>query len=290
MGPAEGRASARSALAGNPSDGYGGAMLSVELTALAARARAMIGQGGSDSTLVTATVERFARQFNCAGDVTVSWETEIPRSVGLAGSSAIVIAVTRALCAFHDVAMSPDELASFAHAVERVDLFIAGGRQDSVVQAYGGLVFMDFSCDPAGVESLDAALLPPLLVAWRTDAAEDSGLIHRHLRARYEAGEPSVVDRMAALAACAHDARTALLAGDHARFARAVDDTFDLRHEILSLDPRHVEMVDTARRAGAAANYTGSGGAIVAVCHDAAHRRQVAAALRTTSCEVVAAP
>jgi glucuronokinase len=125
-------------------------------------------------------------------------------------------------------------------------------------------------------------------VAWRTDAAEDSGVIHRDLRARYDADDPAVLDRMAALAACAHDARTALLGGDHREFARSVDRTFDLRREILSLDPRHVEMVEAARRSGAAANYTGSGGAIVAVCHDAAHRDQVAAALRTAACEVVA--
>ena len=55
---------------------------------------------------------------------------------------------------------------------------------------------------------------------------------------------------------------------------------------MMSLDPRHVEMVSVARAAGAAANYTGSGGAIVAVCRDA-HREAVARQLRSAGCGVV---
>ena len=56
---------------------------------------------------------------------------------------------------------------------------------------------------------------------------------------------------------------------------------------MLTLDPRHVEMIECARAAGAAANYAGSGGAIVAVCVDAAHRRDVRAKLDQISCETL---
>jgi GHMP kinase-like protein len=38
-------------------------------------------------------------------------------------------------------------------------------------------------------------------------------------------------------------------------------------------------MIECAREAGAAANYTGSGGAIVCVCDDQKHRERVAEAL-----------
>ena len=53
----------------------------------------------------------------------------------------------------------------------------------------------------------------------------------------------------------------------------------------MTLDPRHVAMIDCARAHGAAANYTGSGGAIVAVCSDRAHRAEVEAALADIGCE-----
>lgn len=291
MTAAEGRACARTALVGNPADGYGGAMLAMELPALGARAIATGAGGGAitpESELIAATVARFARELEPeAASTDVAWETAIPRSVGLGGSSALVIAVARALCTVHGVALEPMALASFAHAVERVDLGIAGGRQDQVVQAYGGLVFMDFAEPDVRCQSLDPDLLPPLVVAWRPRTAEDSGIVHAGLRGRYEAGDPIVLDAMRALTGYARDARTALLAGDRVTFARCVDATFDARRRILGLDPHHAEMVEIARAAGATANYTGSGGAIVAVCESDTHRERVARALEAASCEVL---
>jgi glucuronokinase len=206
-------------------------------------------------------------------DVEIEWRTSIPEGVGLGGSSAIAIAVTRALCALRGVNLEPDAMAAFALAVEREDLGIAGGRQDQIVEAHGGLVFIDFAADPAGrCERLDAALLPPLLVAWRKDWAKNSGIVHAELRARYEADDGDVRGAMRELASIAAQARAALLAGDREGFGRCVDRTYELRASIMTLDPRDVAMVRCAQAAGAPANYTGSGGAIVAVCRDERHR------------------
>ncbi len=150
--PAAGEAHARAALAGNPSDGYGGAVLAVTLPAF--RARAEIGAADQlrvdpPSQLVCATVQRFARAAGApsAQAAAVTWSTTIPRRVGLGGSSAIVIAVLRALCARHGTALDRSALAELALAVEVEELGIAAGLQDRVAQSYGGLMFMDF--DPA---------------------------------------------------------------------------------------------------------------------------------------------
>jgi len=172
-----------------------------------------------------------------------------------------------------------------ALAVEREDLGIAGGRQDQLAQAHGGLTLMDFSSDPDGhVERLDPSLLPPLVVAWRSQVAEHSGVPHAELRSRYGVGD------MAELAALAHAAAAALQDGDHAAFGHAVDESFEHRARMVSLHPGHVEMIHAARAAGAAANYSGSGGAIVAVCTDAEHREQVTGELRRLGCGVLSAP
>ncbi len=90
---------------------------------------------------------------------------------------------------------------------------------------------------------------------------------------------------MASLAGRARAARDALVAGDRAAFAAAVDGSFDARARMLALEPAHVEMIDVARRAGASANYTGSGGAIVAVCANELHQTAVAEALGGIGCE-----
>jgi glucuronokinase len=178
-----GVASARAALAGNPSDGYGGAVIAVTLDEFQACATARAGsQAGAspDSELVTAAVVRFARDHSPAPLApTVEWATSVPRGVGLGGSSAIVIATLRALCELHQVSLGRGELAALALAVEREELGIAAGLQDRVAQSYGGLTFMDFG--PGGrYEPLDPGLLPPLVVAWRGDTSADFG--HRARR------------------------------------------------------------------------------------------------------------
>jgi glucuronokinase len=288
---ATGAALARAALAGNPSDGYGGAVLAVALPRWSARAEAWSTPQLTiepPNELVEAAVRRFARELEPAAlDSAVRWSTSIPQRVGLGSSSALVIAVVRALCELCCVALEPAKLAAFALAVETEELGIVAGLQDRVAQAYEGLTFMEFGGTGGGdYEPLDPALLPPLVIAWRSEAAGHSGDVHGGLRARHARGEAAVRETMAKLAGAARRARAALLAGDRVRFGACVDRTFDLRRELLPLDPLCVEMVDAARACGASANYTGSGGAIVAVCRDESHADRVSAALETLGCGV----
>ena len=267
---AEGSAPARAALAGNPSDLYGGAVLAVTLPSLAAH----VISEPADRLQVdppNPLVEAAARRLGVSAKL--EWRTTIPLSVGLGGSSALAIATLRALCE-----LGPDELAELALAVEVEDLGIAAGPQDRYAQAYGGLTFMEFGGLRPECERLDPVLLPPLVIGWREAAQEHSGAVHSGLRRALDM-EP--VRRLAELA---RDARRALLARDLPEFARCVDSSFNARAELIALDPRHVEMVATARNRGASANYTGSGGAIVAVCQDGEQCREVGAALRAIDC------
>ena len=164
-----GEAFARAALAGNPSDGYGGAVLAVALAGRRAVASAFTcaqpGRGivcEPEAELVRATVARFAAELDpAAAGAAVRWSTDIPRAVGLGGSSAIVIAVLRALGERHAVQLEPAALAALALSIEVDDLGIAAGLQDRVAQAFGGLTFMDFSSKPATYAPVDATVLPP---------------------------------------------------------------------------------------------------------------------------------
>ena len=271
---AEGHAAARAALAGNPSDLYGGAVLAVTLPSPGAQVVAE----PADELLVeppNPLVEAGARRLGVTARI--AWSTTIPRSVGLGGSSALVIATLRALRE-----MEPAELAELALAIEVEDLGIAAGPQDRYAQAYGGLTFMEFAGEPPECEPLDPSLLPPLVVAWREAAAEGSGAVHGRLR---KAADEEPLRR---LAQSARTARYALVDRDLGKFARCVDASFDARRELMVLDPRHVEMIEAARAAGASANYTGSGGAIVAVCEDQGHREAVENGLRAIGCEALA--
>ena len=295
---AQGAALARAALAGNPSDGYRGAVLAVTLPAWRAEAQALSAPSPRiepANALVEATVARFAREREPAAlGTSLRWSTSIPQRVGLGSSSALVIAVLRALCALHRVELDPSELAELALAVETDEMGIVAGLQDRVAQAYEGLTFMEFGAaagngQAGAYEQLDRGLLPPLVIAWRAEAAGHSGDIHARLRERFERGERAAREVMTALAKAARGAREALVQGDLERFGRCVDRTFDLRAELFALDELCVEMIEVARGCGASANYTGSGGAIVAVCRAESHADEVAGALGRVGCGVVRA-
>ena len=206
---------------------------------------------GREPALMAAALRRLARIAPLPDrGFGLRFASEVPGEVGLAGSSALVVAALRALDAAFGVGLGPDELAAAALEAETEELGIAAGPQDRVVQAHGGLVMMDFappSGAPWSVEPLDPGLLPPLFVAWRRDTATHSGDYHRELRRRHAEGDPALHGCMGRLAALASAARDALLAGDAAEFGRCLDGSFDERRSMGPLEPEHVAMIELAR-------------------------------------------
>ena len=75
----------------------------------------------------------------------VRYSTTIPRAVGMAGSSAIIVATLRGLMEFYEVEIPLHVQPSLALSVETMELGIAAGLQDRVVQIYEGLVAMNFA-------------------------------------------------------------------------------------------------------------------------------------------------
>lgn len=209
------------------------------------------------------------------GGFRLTYETNIPRQVGLSGSSAIACAALNCLMEFYGIedAIPVTRRPNLVLDAE-TDLGIAAGLQDRVVQVYGGLMYMDFSAvkeHPFGAgayERIDAALLPPLWLVHCNDS-RDSGKVHNPLRQRWLSGDARVHDLLRQVAECAQLGRDALLARDYARLAQLMDRNFDLRRELLgdaALGPLSLDLVLTCRSVGAAAKFTGSGGAALALC------------------------
>jgi glucuronokinase len=299
---ATGRAHARAALLGNPSDGYGGATIGFTIPEFAAEAVARSAkqleivparQDGNTFTdvdalladvaangyygglrLVKAALKRFFEHARATGTepaptFCLSYTTTIPRQVGLGGSSAIVIATLRALCRLNRMELAPAELATLALSAE-AELGIPAGLQDRVIQSYDAFMYMDFR---DGIENpfvpLDHSRMPPVFVAYRSDASEPSAAVHAWLRSRFDRGDPVVVGTMRHLARLAQSGRDAVAAGDRSELGRLMRANVEARARILPLDPRHLRMVELSDSLGAPANYTGSGGAIVGLVPEA---------------------
>ena len=291
------QAHARVGLLGNPSDGYGGKVLAFALANFRAtvtvRATAGVrlqpdtphavsgptwqdivepmraGRLDGGAQLLAAAIAVFAQHTRRLGVAVQGFELEfesnIPRQVGLAGSSAIVIAALRALASHHRVPIAPAELAELALRAETVELGIAAGPQDRVIQANQGLMWMDFSQPggPGSYVALDPALLPPMFVAWDRHPGTSSTVIHDDVRARFDRGDPAVIEAITRFPQLAEEGHRCLVSGDLNRFRALVDINFDTRASIWTLRDRDRELVDIGRRLGAAVKFTGSGGAVI---------------------------
>ncbi len=307
------RAYARAGLMGNPSDGYGGKTISVSIGNFHADVvlyewedleliwsqedQSRFGsvhdlvkdvrQNGyyGGIRLVKATVKKFvefcqARRIPLHDrNFSLRYQTNIPRQVGMAGSSAIVVAALKALIDFYEAHASvPLEVrASLALAVETEELNLPAGLQDRVIQVYQGLMYMDFSLqamtDFGGYqvgryERLDAGCLPPLYLAYAADGGKPVQAVHSDLRTRFRQKDPDVLAAMAHFAGLTEKARHALERGDTPELGRLMNENFDTRRRITQIREDHLRLIETARAAGASAKFAGSGGAILGIFED----------------------
>lgn len=228
-----------------------------------------------------------------ARNFTVRYTSNIPRLVGLSGSSAICTAMLKALQQFYGVSIPLEDAPTLCLEAERDELGIQCGLQDRVVQMYEGCVFMDF--DKALVEStghgryerLDPARLPRLYVAYDPQRAEVSGTYHKKLRVLFEERKPDIVAAMGEFADIAQQGRDALLAGRTERLPALVNANFDLRDRIFNVAPANRHMVFAARATGASAKFAGSGGAIVGTYEDDDQYDRLVQALAAIGCRTL---
>ena len=324
------KAFARAGLIGNPSDGYHGKTISIGLGNLWAQVSLYeweqveiiwsqedrsrfdsIEQLADDVVLhgyyggvrlVKATIKLFVdycrrekiklhdRNFS------VRYESNIPRQVGLAGSSAIIIATFRCLMDFYDIQIPLEVQPSLALAVEREELGIGAGLQDRVSQVYQGAVFMDFGEEKmrekqgfacGHYEPLDVEQFPPLYVAYSTNESEPTEVVHNDLRTRYEQGDAGVIAAMQRFAQITVAARAAIAEGDVMGFGKLVDDNFNLRRSICNVASGQENMVRMAREAGATAKFAGSGGAIIGTLPEEATFARLEETLTPLGCKVI---
>ena len=223
------------------------------------------------------------------------YSSTIPNRLGLAGSSALITAAMRAMFEFYGFSIDPASLANLVLATEREELGIPAGLQDRVAQAYNVPVYMDFDKDYMKEHKIgryEKINLPEelnLYVAYRTDLAEGSEVLHSHLREEYDAGVKKVHDAMKEWAHLTEMTRDAIRNKEYDKIPGYLDRNFDLRCEVCSssISEKNRQMVTEARRCGASAKFTGSGGAIIGTCRDDAMFRKLREHLRQFHIEII---
>ena len=317
----------RAALVGNPSDGYNGRTIaflfsnfsadlalyeSPDLKIIPAKYDSLTFRSVKDLSrdvelygyyggirLIKATIKVFY-DYCIEKDIkidnrnfTIEYSSNIPFGLGLAGSSAIIMACMRALMKFFHIDIPKPLLANLVWSVEDKELKIAAGLQDRVAQAYEAPVFMDFAkefMEKQGYghyETFSADLLPNLYIAYRTDLAEGSEIVHNNFRERFHFGDPVILEAIKQWASLTLEVKDLLFSGRKEEIGPLLNKNFDIRRNVMQLSKRNIEMVEAARSTGASAKFTGSGGAIIGTYKDEEVYERLAQKLKSGNIDVI---
>ncbi|UCH13635.1 MAG: hypothetical protein JSV22_11065 [Bacteroidales bacterium] len=323
----ESRAYARAGLLGNPSDGYFGKTISIIIRNFGAiisiyeSPDLVIEEQAVDSNrfrnvyhlvdsvnltgyyggtrLIKAAIKKFCEYCDdnkiklSNKNFTLQYQSSIPRQVGLAGSSAIITATIKGLMKFYDVNIPLPVLPSLILSAEVDELGINAGLQDRVIQVYEGCVYMDFNKsyleknNHGKYEHLNPENLPKLYLAYKTQLGKESGKVFNTVKQRFENGDDFVHKTLKEIASMADKGKDAIARRDHDELYDLINTNFDLRCKIMNISESNLEMVKAARKCGASAKFSGSGGAIIGSYKDDEMLRKLVLSLKKINARVI---
>jgi len=283
----------RCGLVGNPTDMYGGSVIScatrerarctlvsADAITLSVSGQTQVIQSRDDLALRHDYLD-VARAVLLALEVEpgrtppfhMSADTQIPMQAGLAGSTAILAALVGCVLAHLHLCLNSYQAAELVRRIEYDVLGIVCGFQDHYMATFGGLNFMDFrgkssaqtqdDATPfATVEPLQSYVAQdlPLLLA-HTGVKHNSGSVHQSPRERWLAGEPAVVNGYQEVECLARRAKRALLSGDWNTLADLMNRNHAIVRDLGGSGPSNEALIAAALSGGAGgAKLAGAGG------------------------------
>ena len=254
--------------------------------------------------LIHAACARFFRQCDkrplLGHGFIISYNSTIPRQLGLGGSSALIVALLNCLIEYVDyggdwITMPLPERAHLAWAVENEELGITAGLQDRVVQTYGGLVDMVF--DKEIMEStgygdyikLDCSL-PPAFIAYTSHPRKNSGQVHNEIRYRFDNGDEEVLSAMYKFAKIALGARKVLAQGNFQELGHLMSLNWTTRLELYgeeAIGEDNIKMISIATEHDCPAKLPGSGGSVIGLYPDEETYEKLSKAYTNEGFEIV---
>jgi len=207
---------------------------------------------------------RLAHHFGATG-LTMTTRGESPAGAGIAGSSALNIAVCGALNAWSGASHGPEALLEIAKDVEAQVIGVPTGLQDYRPALYGGVAAVELA--PGSVRrvglDVDAAELERRLVLCYTGEPRNSGTNNWEITKRHIDGDRHIFDCFERIRDTAASMRLALVAGHWDQVAVHLATEWDNRKLLAPgvTTPAIDDLILRARAAGAqAAKVCGAGG------------------------------
>jgi D-glycero-alpha-D-manno-heptose-7-phosphate kinase len=199
-------------------------------------------------------VGRLLHYFQAEG-LEIRTRSESPVGAGIAGSSALNIAICGALAAWCDRALEDDLLLQIAQNVEAQVIDVPTGVQDYRPALFGGISAVELNVD--GIRrvplQVDARELQQRVVLAYTNASRNSGINNWEMTKRHIDGDGEVRSRFARIRDVAVAMRESLERKDWPAVGRHVADEWDNRKRLAPgvTTPAIDGMLDAAVAAGA---------------------------------------
>lgn len=223
---------------------------------------------------------------------------DAPPGSGLGSSSALVVALVEAFRTILGAPLGPYDVARLAFEVERIDLGLAGGRQDQYSAAFGGVNFIEFLpqdrviVNPMRVHDAVKNELESSIVVCFSGRSRRSADIISQQTYRMQQSSTKTMDAMHRLKEDALNMKRALLTGQIESMADILNKSWISKKATASgiSDSRIDELVDLGLSRGALGGKVsgaGGGGFLFFLVHPE-HRFGLISAL--THADAVASP
>jgi len=242
---------------------------------------------------------RIVREYNGGKPLSLSLTTwsDAPPGSGLGASSTLVVCMVGSFAEWLHLPLGEYDIAHCAYVVERVDLGLAGGKQDQYAAAFGGVNLIEFYADdrvivnPLRVKDWILNELEASLVLYFTGISRESArIIDEQIRNTQTRSEQSV-EAMHAMKADVGRMKEAILFGDIRRFAEILGNSWQVKKRLArGISNDHIESIAlSALAAGAiSGKVTGAGGGgYMMFVVPPGHRRRLIDALSELGGEVM---
>ncbi len=286
----------RAGIIGNPTDMYGGSVISCSIPlrawatieaapvlTLATAGETCEIRGWADLKprddlfdIVRAVLEYMRpRPLACR----IEYGSDIPQRSGMAGSTALLVTLLNTLLIWQGLRLNRYRLAEMARYIELNHMRVVCGYQDAYMTTFGGLNYMDFRGKQfyrqaeaelfATVEPLGGYVSRlPFLLAF-TGIQHSSGAVHKPLRERWLEGERPVVSAYERITELARMGKKALLNADWPTLGRLMNENHAIQRDLGGSGPDNEKLISAALAAGALGAKlagAGDGGTIIALC------------------------
>jgi galactokinase/mevalonate kinase-like predicted kinase len=285
----------RAGIIGNPTDMYGGAVLSCSVDMRArvtiTPASDLVLETNGEACRIASWEDLHPRgdHFDLARAILdymhlpplacrVQYESEIPLRSGMAGSTALVVALLQALLAWQGEHPNRYRLAEKARYIELNYLKVVCGYQDAYMCTFGGLNYMDFRGKQfyrdaeaelfATVEPLSGYVSElPFILAF-TGVQHASSAVHKPIRERWLEGEAPVVDSYRRITDIARMGKKAVLLADWPLLGQLMNENHSIQRALGGSGESNERLIAAALEAGALGAKlagAGDGGTIIAL-------------------------